>query len=404
MAPRAPEVREPLDAAAALLSARALAVFLVDRPGALIALENTRPPALIVPAGFAALPLGARRFLATRAVDLLERGGALVGKFAPRDVGILLELACRFAGGKPAVAGAPRRHGPAPSSRPWPAAVPPVLAARVASLGHACVRGAGLHRGSESVAASLRRTSARVALLATGDPAGAFAALLAAEPPARPTSSAEALRLPSAAGAGDAGPLRALPRPPGGGGRLTPAVRRPAPALLLLPLLAAGCNAGGGGLPLPRQPGGHPGLQRDPDAGELRRRRPRRGGQRALPATVDFTGTVTSFSSGTAAALCVARPNAEPLTGTGAADAIDVSLETRGALLERLQRPLRRHRPPAGGRDPAARSRRRPLRLHRDAGRRGRRQDPTVAGADCAPCTTPCRATYALSALPTGTR
>jgi hypothetical protein len=66
----------------------------------------------------------------------------------------------------------------------------------VASLGHAASDELASAR-LESLAASLRRSSARVALLATGDPAGAFAALLAAEPPARPTTNAEALRLPS---------------------------------------------------------------------------------------------------------------------------------------------------------------------------------------------------------------
>ena len=134
--PRAPEVLEPLEAAGALLSARTHATFLVDRPGALITVENTRPPALIVPAGFGALPTGARHFLATRTLDQLERGWALVGKFAPRDVGILLELACRFAGGKPPPLGLPEARAGAFLSA-MARAVPPVVAARAASLGTA---------------------------------------------------------------------------------------------------------------------------------------------------------------------------------------------------------------------------------------------------------------------------
>ncbi len=193
VAPRTPAVREPLEAAAGLLSARAHATFLVDRPGTLIALENTRPPALIVPADFVALPLGARRFLATRALDQLERGGALVGKFAPRDVGILLELACRFAGGRPPSLGLPAARAGAFLSA-MAQAVPPVLAARAASLGPPAAEelaGADL----EALADALQRTSARVALLATGDPAGAFTALVAAGT-AQPLSGAEALRLP----------------------------------------------------------------------------------------------------------------------------------------------------------------------------------------------------------------
>jgi tetratricopeptide (TPR) repeat protein len=193
VAPHDPEVREPLETAASLLSARAHATFLVDRPGALITLENTRPPALIVTAGFAALPMGARRFLATRALDQLERGGALVGKFAPRDVGILLELACRFAGGKPPSLGLPAARAGAFLSA-MARAVPPVLAARVASLGPpAAEELAGADLGA--LADSLQRTSARVALLATGDPAGAFAALVATEAIQLP-SGAEAIRLP----------------------------------------------------------------------------------------------------------------------------------------------------------------------------------------------------------------
>ncbi len=195
VAPRAPEVREPLEIASVLLSARDHATFLVDRPGAQVAIENTRPPALIVPAGFADLPLGARHFLAVRAFDQLERGGALVGKFAPRDVGILLELACRFAGGQPPSLGLPAaRAGDFLSA--MARGVPPVLAARVASLGPPA---ADELAGTElsALAAALQRTSARVALLATGDPAGAFTALLATDPPAQPLTGAEALRIPA---------------------------------------------------------------------------------------------------------------------------------------------------------------------------------------------------------------
>ncbi len=193
--PRAPEVLGPLDDAAALLSSRRFATFLVDRPGAAIALENTSPPALVVPSGFAALPLGARRFLAVRALDQLERGGALTGKFAPRDVGILLELACRFAGGQPPPLGLPAARAGAFLSA-MARGVPPVVAARAASLGpRAAVELAGIDLGS--LAAELLRTSGRVALLATGDPAAAFSALLATDPPARPLGGAEALRLPA---------------------------------------------------------------------------------------------------------------------------------------------------------------------------------------------------------------
>jgi hypothetical protein len=195
VAPRAPEVRGPLEAAASLLGARPHATFLVERPGALIELENTRPAALIVPAGFGSLPLGARNFLAARALDQLSRGWALVGKFAPRDVGILLELACRFAGGQPPALGLPAARAGAFLSA-MARGVPPVLAARVASLGPAAAEELG-GASLGGLPAALQRTSARVALLATGDPGGAFTARLAAEPPARPLDGAEALRLPA---------------------------------------------------------------------------------------------------------------------------------------------------------------------------------------------------------------
>ena len=195
VAPQAPAVREPFELAAVQLSARDYATFLVDRPGALIGIENTRPPALIVPAGFELLPLGPRRFLATRALDQLERGWALVGKFAPRDVGILLELACRFAGGNPPPLGLPAARASAFLSA-MARGVPPVVAARASSIGPAAATELiGLELGE--LAPLLQRTGSRVALLATGDPGSALAALLAAEPPAHPLSGAEALQLPA---------------------------------------------------------------------------------------------------------------------------------------------------------------------------------------------------------------
>ena len=195
VAPQASAVREPLELAAVQLSARDYATFLVDRPGALIGIENTRPPALIVPAGFELLPLGLRRFLATRALDQLERGWALVGKFAPRDVGILLELACRFAGGNPPPLGLPAARASAFLSA-LARGVPPIVAARASAIGPAAaIELIGQELGE--LAPLLERTGSRVALLATGDPGSALAALLAAEPPAHPLSGAEALQLPA---------------------------------------------------------------------------------------------------------------------------------------------------------------------------------------------------------------
>jgi hypothetical protein len=195
LAPRAPEIGEPLEAAATLLSARPHAAFLTDRPGAQVEIENTRPPALIIPSAVALLPLGARRFLAVRALDQLARGWALVGRFSPRDIGILLELACRFAGGQPPALGLPAARAGAFLSA-LAQGVPPVLAAQVTSLGPAAAAElATAELGT--LASALQRTSARVALLATGDPAGAFAALVADDPKLQALGAAEAIELPA---------------------------------------------------------------------------------------------------------------------------------------------------------------------------------------------------------------
>jgi hypothetical protein len=73
--------------------------------------------------------------------------------------------------------------------------VPPAVAAQAASLGPAAadeLKALELPR----LPALLQRTASRVALLATGDPGSALAALLAIDPSATPLSPAEALRLP----------------------------------------------------------------------------------------------------------------------------------------------------------------------------------------------------------------
>jgi hypothetical protein len=180
-------------------------------------------------------------------------------------------------------------------------------------------------------------------------------------------------------------------------------VRRSSPALLLLPLLAAGCNQEAEGFPCPGSPVATFTFSGTLTLVSCAAGAPAAGINGLFPPTVSVGGTVTSFDSGTAAALCVTRPNAEPLTGTMAADTIDVSLETRGALLSGCNAlcavTVRQQVAGTLQRDPGG----------APSGFTGtlvdeQTQDPTVAGADCAPCTTPCRATYALSALPTGTR
>jgi tetratricopeptide (TPR) repeat protein len=177
--PRAPVLRDALEAAGRALGARAHASFLVDRPGAEILIENTQPPSLVIPSGLAALPEAVTAFLAARALDLLGRGWALTGRFAPRDVGILLELACRFAGGVPPPLGLPAQRADAFLAA-LQRSVPPAIAEKARRLGQGAAEelaGADL----AALAASLRRTGGRVALLATGDPGAALAALLLVE-------------------------------------------------------------------------------------------------------------------------------------------------------------------------------------------------------------------------------
>jgi hypothetical protein len=71
-----------------------------------------------------------------------------------------------------------------------------VVAARASAIGPAAAAELAGHELG-ALAAELQRTGSRVALLATGDPGAALAALLAADPPARPVAGAEALRLPA---------------------------------------------------------------------------------------------------------------------------------------------------------------------------------------------------------------
>jgi hypothetical protein len=193
--PRAPALRMALEGASRALGGRPHATFLVAQEGVDVALENTQPPSVIVTAGVERLPEGALHFLAARAVDLLERGWSLVGKFSPRDVGILLELACRFSGGEPAASALPPDRAEAFLGA-LARTAPPSLRARCARLGVA---------GTEELASvdprafatALRRSANRVALLYAGDPAGALEALAALEarPEGRP-GPAQALALP----------------------------------------------------------------------------------------------------------------------------------------------------------------------------------------------------------------
>jgi hypothetical protein len=184
-----------LEGASRALGGRPHATFLVAREGLDLAIENTRPPAVIASEAVEHLPEGALHFLAARSVDLLERGWSLVGKFAPRDVSILLELACRFSGGQPAGSGLPPDRAEAflaALSR----TVPPSLRARCVRFGVAGTEELA-SLDPRAFAAALRRSANRVALLYAGDPAGALDALAALEsgPEGRPPPARE-LALP----------------------------------------------------------------------------------------------------------------------------------------------------------------------------------------------------------------
>ncbi len=126
---------------------------------------------------------------------------------------------------------------------------------------------------------------------------------------------------------------------------------------------------------------------------------PAAGANSLYPMEVSFTGTIAATSSGSSAALCVARARAEPMTGTLVADQLDVGLDTRGALLSgcNARCAVTVHQQVTGmlRRTPGG----------TPSGFTGTlvdqaTLDAAVAGADCSPCTTPCTATYALDTPP----
>jgi len=172
---RHPVLATALVEAAHALQSRPVRSYVLSRPGVEVAFENTQPPSIVLSAGAADLDEAALAFLAARTLDLVDHGWALVGKFAPRDVGILLELACRFSGGEPPSMGLPPERA---------GAFLAVLESQVPARAYASARELGPAAAQElgeteprALAAALRRTSNRVALLYAGDPGAALRTL-----------------------------------------------------------------------------------------------------------------------------------------------------------------------------------------------------------------------------------
>jgi tetratricopeptide (TPR) repeat protein len=195
-AQRAPVLASALEAAARALSSRPHAAFLTSREGIDVSLENTQPPAVVASARVAELTEAALSFLSARTLDLLDHGWALAGKFSPKDVGILLELACRFAGGAPPSLGLPGERAGA-FLAVLESQVPPAIRAAAGQLGKPAAQELAA-TDPRAFAAALRRTANRVGLLYAGDPGPALhaLALLDRRLEAGPVDPAQALALP----------------------------------------------------------------------------------------------------------------------------------------------------------------------------------------------------------------
>jgi hypothetical protein len=147
-----------------------------------VSIENTQPPAMVFSAGVADLPDAMLPFLTARTLDLVQHGWALAGKFAPRDVGILLELACRYSGGTAPSFGLPAERAGAYLSA-LARTVPAGVLDRARLLAPEAARElAGFE--PRSFADAVRRTANRVGLLYAGEPATALRALVALDPAA----------------------------------------------------------------------------------------------------------------------------------------------------------------------------------------------------------------------------
>ncbi len=192
-AANAPALQGRVESASRALEARPVAIFLAPTGGCQVLLENTQPPSLVVGAGALALPPGALSFLLARALHLCGAGWALAGKFSPRDVVILCELACRFAGGEPPSLGLPAQRAGA-FLEALSRSVPDPVRSWASTLAAASTDELNGF-DPRAFGAAVQRTASRVALLYTGDAHGALAALAALDPEA-PGDPVQALQLP----------------------------------------------------------------------------------------------------------------------------------------------------------------------------------------------------------------
>ncbi len=193
----APALHGALDSATRALSGRPLALFCGRRPGLYAALENTRPPSLVLAADVASMAPGAIAFLAARSSALAMAGWALLGKFAPRDVLILCELAARFAGGNPSSRALPPERAGAFLDA-LDRAVPPSMRDYLAELGPGSAAELGALDPLE-LARSVEWTASRVALLHAGDLHGALVALARLQRPGVVAEAAATLERPDLA-------------------------------------------------------------------------------------------------------------------------------------------------------------------------------------------------------------
>jgi hypothetical protein len=195
----APGVQQAFGEAFRALGGRQLALLASRRPGLVAAVENTRPPSVVLGSEAASLQPGALAFLAARSLALASSGWALLGRFAPHDVLVLCELASRFAGGHPPPRGLPEGPGGA-----FLAALERSVPASTRDLVEVLGPGAAEELATLDpvrFTAAVEGTAARLALLHTGDLLGAISVLSRLRRPGvvAPSDPAAALARPDLA-------------------------------------------------------------------------------------------------------------------------------------------------------------------------------------------------------------